>query len=61
MTGNLKNDCEGFDKVIVCSDEKKVLEALSRQVKNERVLFLPVEKVTSVFHEIRNYSQKESF
>lgn len=49
MRGNVMNDLQNFDIVIVCSDENKVLQSLSGQMKNSRVLFLPVQKVPAFF------------
>jgi len=49
MHGNIRNDLQKFDKVIVCSDNSKLLQALSRETEDSRILFLPVQKVPDVF------------
>lgn len=49
MHGNIMNDVRKFGRVVVCSDDEKVLEALSRQTKDSQVLFLPIEQVPDAF------------
>lgn len=52
ISGNIKRNMKQFDRVIVCSDDKKLIVALSRQTKDRRILFLPIQKVPTVFEKI---------
>jgi len=53
MHGNLRNDVQKFDRVIVCSDEDKVIEGLSKENKDRKILFLPIHKVPAVFEKMQ--------
>lgn len=53
ISGNLKRNLQEFDRVIVCSDDSKLIEALSAKSKENRILFLPVQKVPAVFEKMR--------
>lgn len=52
ISGNLKRNLQEFDRVIVCSDDSKLIEALSAKSKENRILFLPVQKVPAVFEKM---------
>jgi len=52
ISGNLKRNLQEFDRVIVCSDDSKLIEALSAKSKENRILFLPVQKVPDVFEKM---------
>lgn len=52
ISGNLKRNLQNFKRVIVCSDDKKLIETLSGQMKGNRVLFLQVQKVPAVFEKM---------
>ncbi len=45
MHGNIKRNTQQFQKVIVCSDQKKMLEGLSRQTEDPNVFFMSVQNV----------------
>jgi hypothetical protein len=47
--GNVAKALEQFDRVIVCSDNKKVLENVSRQNKAENILCALVQDVPALF------------
>jgi len=47
ISGNLNNDVQKFDRVIVCSDDKELIERLSRQNKSEKISFLQIQNVVS--------------
>lgn len=49
MLSNMMHDVQKFALVIVASDQKKVLQALSERIKDSRVLFLPIHKVPDCF------------
>jgi hypothetical protein len=49
---NIERNVHQFDRVIVCSDQKKLLESISRQTKSNRILFLPIEKVPAAFEKM---------
>jgi len=49
ISGNLTNDVQKFDRVIVCSDDKELIERLSRQSKSEKIFFLTIQNVVSFF------------
>lgn len=49
---NIERNVHRFDRVIVCSDQKKLLESLSRQTKSNKVLFLPVQNVPAAFEKM---------
>ena len=53
ISGNLKRNMQEFDRVIVCSDDSKLIGALSAKPKENRILFLPVQKVPAVFEKMR--------
>jgi hypothetical protein len=53
ISGNLKRNLQEFDRVIVCSDDSKLIGALSAKSKENRILFLPVQKVPAVFEKMR--------
>ncbi|MBI2005299.1 MAG: hypothetical protein HYS80_00880, partial [Candidatus Aenigmarchaeota archaeon] len=53
ISGNLKRDLQKFSKVIVCSDDSKLIETLSAQMKDIRILFLPVQKVPASFEKMQ--------
>lgn len=53
ISGNLKRNLQEFDRVIVCSDDSKLIEALSAKSKENRILFLPVQKVPAVFEKMQ--------
>lgn len=55
--GNIRNDLQQFDKVIVCSDDRKLLQTLSREIKENGVLFLPVERVPALFEKKNTRSE----
>jgi energy-coupling factor transporter ATP-binding protein EcfA2 len=43
MIGNMENNLQKFDRVIVCSDDQKVLKSLAAIAKSERVSFLRIQ------------------
>jgi len=45
ISGNLNNDVQRFDRVVVCSDDKELIERLSKQNKSETIFFLPIQNV----------------
>jgi DNA-binding MarR family transcriptional regulator len=47
--GNIPKALESFEKVIVCSDDKKVIENVSRQNQAENILCALVEDVPALF------------
>lgn len=52
ISGNLKRNLQKFERVIVCSDDSKLIETLSSKSEEKRVLFLPVQKVPAVFEKM---------
>ena len=54
---NMRRDADNFNKVIVCSDEKKVIEALSSENKLPNVLFLPVQKVPDYIKKMQEQNE----
>lgn len=52
MYGNIRNNVQKFDRVLVCSDQRKVLEALSNEIKDPRVLFLQIQKIPAFFEKM---------
>lgn len=54
ISGNLKRNLERFNKVIVCSDDSKLIESLSSKNKDKRVFFLPVHKVLTLFENLQD-------
>lgn len=46
---NMKRDSQEFEKVVVCSDEKKLLEDLSRENKAGNIFVSSIEKVVPLF------------
>ncbi|TBR09332.1 MAG: DUF87 domain-containing protein [Candidatus Nitrosotenuis sp.] len=53
ISGNLKRNIQKFDRVIVCSDDSKLIEALSAKTKGKQILFLPIQKVPAAFEKMR--------
>ncbi|MEM3112331.1 MAG: ATP-binding protein [Candidatus Anstonellales archaeon] len=53
ISGNMKRNIEKFSRVIVCSDDSKLIEALSAKTKGKQILFLPVQKVPAAFEKMR--------
>lgn len=53
ISGNIRRNLQHFSKVIVCSDDRTLIAALSRQTKDGRVLFLSVQKVPAVFEKMK--------
>jgi len=53
ISGNLKRNLQKFSKVIVCSDDSKLIETLSAKTGDNQVLFLPVQKVPSAFEKMQ--------
>ncbi len=49
ISGNLNNDVQKFERVIVCSDDKVLIKKLSEQNKSEKISFLPIQNVVSFF------------
>jgi hypothetical protein len=49
IRGNIQRNLRKFTKVVVCSDDKKLLQALSRQMKDKQISFLSIEKVPFFF------------
>jgi energy-coupling factor transporter ATP-binding protein EcfA2 len=49
MYGNIRNDSQKFDRVIICSDQKRVLEVLSNEIKDPKILFLQIQKIPAFF------------
>lgn len=47
--GNIQKALKDFDMVIVCSDDKKVIENVSKQNTTENVLCAMVEDVPALF------------
>lgn len=45
---NIARNVQKFDKVIVCSDQKKMLQTLSAQNKSDKVLFSQIENVPAL-------------
>jgi hypothetical protein len=54
ISGNLKRDLQEFGRVIVCSDDSKLIEALSAKNKDSRILFLPIQKVAASFEKLQD-------
>ncbi|MEM3143175.1 MAG: DUF87 domain-containing protein [Candidatus Nitrosotenuis sp.] len=52
MYGNIRSDSQKFDTVIVCSDQKKVLEALSGEIKDPKILFVQIRDFPAVFEKM---------
>jgi len=53
ISGNIKRNLKQFANVIVCSDDKKLIATLSRQTKDKRILFLPIQKVPTSFEKMK--------
>ena len=53
MHGNIKRNIQEFQKVIVCSDQKKMLESLSRQTEARNVFFLSVQNVPAFLEKMQ--------
>ena len=53
ISGNIKRDLQEFDRVIVCSDDSKLIETLSAKNKDGRILFLPIQKVAASFEKLQ--------
>ncbi len=54
ISGNLKRDLQEFDRVIVCSDDSKLIQTLSAKNKDGRILFLPIQKVAASFEKLQD-------
>ena len=50
---NIARNIQKFDKVIVCSDQKKLLQFLSGQSESDKVLFSQIEKVPSLVEKMQ--------
>jgi hypothetical protein len=61
ISGNLKRNLQEFKKVIVCSDDSKLIQALSAKTEENRILFLPVQKVPAVFEKMRTGEDLKDF
>ena len=46
---NIENALREFEKVVVCSDKRKILEMFKDEIKDERVLFCLGWEVPSLF------------
>jgi hypothetical protein len=53
IPGNIKRNLQKFSKIIVCSDDKKLIETFSHQIKDNRILFVPIQKVPAVFENMQ--------
>ena len=52
MYGNVRSDSQKFDRVIICSDQKRVLEVLSNEIKDPKILFLQIQKFPVEFEKM---------
>ncbi|MBI3842490.1 MAG: hypothetical protein HY295_05040 [Thaumarchaeota archaeon] len=50
---NIARNIQKFDKVVVCSDQKKLLQSLSDQNKSDKVLFSQIEQVPALVEKMR--------
>ena len=57
MKFNLQNNIQKFNKVIVCSDQKKLLETLSSENKSQNVLFLQIRNVPGFFDKMQTRNE----
>lgn len=53
IKGNIRRNLQKYNTVIVCSDQKKLLQALSNENKNQNVLFLPIQNVPASVEKIQ--------
>lgn len=49
ISGNINYNVQKFDRVIVCSDDEKLIKSLSARNKSAKVLFSSVQDVVSFF------------
>jgi hypothetical protein len=61
MRSNLERNVRRFDRVIVCSDQKKLLQSLSDQNKSEKVLFSRIENVPALIEKMRTANDSVHF
>jgi hypothetical protein len=57
MYGNIRSDSQKFERVIICSDQKKVLDALSGEITDPKILFLQIQNFPTFFEKMS--AQKE--
>ncbi|MEM4391844.1 MAG: ATP-binding protein [Candidatus Nitrosotenuis sp.] len=48
MYGNIRSNLQKFDTVIICSDQKKVLEALYDRIKDPKILFCQIQQMPAL-------------
>jgi len=49
ISGNMNYDVQKFDRVIVCSDDTKLIKSLSEKNRSEKIFFTQVQNVASFF------------
>lgn len=52
MYGNIRSDSQKFERVIICSDQKKVLDALSGEITDPKILFLQIQNFPAFFEKM---------
>lgn len=55
IIGNLESNIQKFDKVIVCSDDHKLLERLADKTKSEKVSFMRVQDCIAFSENARRF------
>lgn len=60
MHSNIARNVKKFDKVIVCSDNKKLLQTLSAQNKSNKVLFSQIENVPALIGKMPALNELEN-
>jgi len=52
MYGNIRSDSQKFNHVIICSDQKKLLDALSREITDQKILFCQIQNFPAFFEKM---------
>jgi hypothetical protein len=52
MYGNIRSDSQKFERVIICSDQKKVIDALSNEITDPKILFLQIQNFPAFFEKM---------
>ncbi|MGI0016331.1 MAG: hypothetical protein ACREBU_23165, partial [Nitrososphaera sp.] len=60
MYGNIRSGVQKFEKVIICSDKIKVLENLSNEIKDPKILFLQIQKIPAFFEKMSAQNDLDS-
>jgi len=53
ITRNINHDIQNFDKTLVCSDDKKLIEDLSGQFKSKKIFFLQIQHLSAFIEKMQ--------